>query len=324
MLPENLIETLKKQHYRIVGKHSGVQICRWTKKSLIDEGVCYKEKFYGIKSHLCCQMSPSIGFCQNRCLHCWRAIELTIGQEMDKTKIDDPKKIIQDLILAQRKLLIGFKGNKNINLRKYKEAQEPMQFAISLSGEPTLYPKIGELVSELRKLKKTSFIVTNGLLPEVLLEMSKNNQLPTQLYLSLNTPNQEMFEKWHRSFEKDCYQKFNKTLEIFPKLKTRKVIRMTLVKDLNMNDEYLKQYAALIKKAMPDFIEVKGYMAVGYARKRIGYDKMPEFKDISDYAGKLADELKSSGYKILDCHDHSRVVLLGKNKNKMKIKASEI
>ena len=48
MLPKNVKEILKKQHYEIAGKneHSAVQICRWTKKSLRDEGVCYKEKFY--------------------------------------------------------------------------------------------------------------------------------------------------------------------------------------------------------------------------------------------------------------------------------------
>jgi tRNA wybutosine-synthesizing protein 1 len=40
MIPENVKKILKKQHYFIVGKHSAVQVCRWTKKSLLDEGVC--------------------------------------------------------------------------------------------------------------------------------------------------------------------------------------------------------------------------------------------------------------------------------------------
>jgi len=216
-----LRNVLKKQHYGLVGEHSGVQICRWCKKSLVDEGVCYKEQFYGIKSHQCCQMSPTIGFCQNRCLHCWRAIELTIGNKMDSVKIDNPKEIIKGCILAQRKLLNGFKGNAKINLKKFKEAQEPMQFAISLTGEPTLYPKIGEFVDELRKMGKTSFIVTNGLVPERLIEMSKKNQLPTQLYVSMNSPNEGLYNKWHRSLEPKAWEKFNQTLELFPSLKTK-------------------------------------------------------------------------------------------------------
>jgi tRNA wybutosine-synthesizing protein 1 len=322
MLPEKLINILKRQHYGLVGKHSGVQVCRWTKKSLIDEGACYKEKFYGIKSHLCCQMSPTVGFCQNRCLHCWRAIEHTIGDEMKD--VDNPKDIINGCIKEQRKLLTGFKGNSKINLRKYKEAQEPMQFAISLTGEPTLYPRLGELIIELRKRGKTSFVVTNGLQPEVLSKLNKEDALPTQLYVSLNSPNKKLFDEWHKSSVKNAWNKLNETLELLPGLKTRKVIRMTLVKDKNMLDNQVHEYVELIKKACPDFIEVKGYMSVGYARKRMGYETMPSHQEIKDYAKKIVERLRQEGYKVLDEHEHSRVILLGKDKKKMKIKKSEI
>jgi len=319
MIPDKVKDTLKKQHYEIVGKHSAVQICRWTKKSLINEGVCYKERFYGIKSHLCCQMSPSVMWCPNKCLHCWRAIELNLGEELKDT--DSPTEIIENCIKAQRKLLTGFKSNKKINMKKFKEAQEPMQFAISLSGEPTLYDKIGELIEELRKRGKTSFVVTNGLYPEKLKELSLRNQLPTQLYLSLNTPNKELYLKFHRSLKKDAWEIFNKTLDIFPNLPTRKVIRLTLVKDLNIEENMIKDYVKLIKKAKPDFIEVKGYMSVGFARERLGYEKMPFHEEVKDYAEKIAKEL---GWKILDEQKFSRVVLVGKNKEKMKIRKEEL
>ena len=207
MLPQNVKELLKKQHYEIAGKneHSAVQICRWTKKSLRDEGVCYKEKFYGIKSHLCCQMTPSL-YCPNQCIHCWRAIEYTTGNKIPG-KIDSPLEIIDSCINAQRKLLQGFNIDKKskkkqlskANQKKLRESQEPIQFAISLSGEPTIYPHIGELISELRKRGKTSFLVTNGLYPEKLKELLKKKQLPTQLYISINTPNKELYNKFHRS-----------------------------------------------------------------------------------------------------------------------------
>jgi tRNA wybutosine-synthesizing protein 1 len=325
---EKLREVLKKQHYGLVGEHSGVQICRWTKNSLRDEGVCYKEQFYGIKSHQCCQMSVTVGFCNNNCIHCWRAIELTLDKEMKNNAIDSPKEIVEGCILAQRKLIEGFNGNPKTNKKKLNEAQEPTQFAISLTGEGTLYPKIGELVAELRNRGKTTFIVTNGLKPKVLDKLNQEENLPTQLYVSMNSPNKKLFDKWHNSLEPEAWEKFNETLELFPKLKTRKVIRMTLVKgkNNNMKDEMISDYAELIKKADPDFIEVKGYMSVGFARNRdgMGYDSMPTYEDIKDYSKKIANVLKKEGYKILDEHEFSRVVLVGKDKKMMKIKSEDL
>ncbi|MBN1159983.1 MAG: 4-demethylwyosine synthase TYW1, partial [Candidatus Diapherotrites archaeon] len=70
-LTKEQIEKLEKQQYRVVGNHSVVKICEWCKKSLRGEGVCYKQKFYGIKSHRCLQMSPAL-LCDQRCLFCWR------------------------------------------------------------------------------------------------------------------------------------------------------------------------------------------------------------------------------------------------------------
>jgi len=329
MIPENVEKVLKRQHYAIVGKHSAVQICRWTKKSLRNEGVCYKEQFYGIKSHLCCQMSPSVMWCPNRCLHCWRAIELTIDNEL-KGKVDSPKSIIDGCIKAQRELLSGFKIDTHskkkqlskADMKKFKEAQEPMQFAISLSGEPMTYKYVGGLIEELRKRGKTSFLVTNGLYPEKLQELDKKNQLPTQLYISVNAPDKEIYNKIHRSSKKDAWERLNKSLEIMAKLrnKTRTVFRMNLILKLNMTEE--KRYAELIKKANPMFVEVKAFMCVGFANQRLEYNRMPYHEDIVEFSKKILEFLPE--YKILDEKKESRVVLLGTNKEDMKIKKSEI
>jgi tRNA wybutosine-synthesizing protein 1 len=339
MLPPNIKEILKKQHYEIAGKneHSAVQICRWTKKSLRDEGVCYKEKFYGIKSHLCCQMTPSVIWCPNKCIHCWRAIELTLGSELPEENIDSPSEIINECVKAQRKLLIGFnidRYSKKIQLskanqKKLKEAQEPMQFAISLSGEPTTYKFIGELISELRRRGKTSFLVTNGLYPEKIKELLKKKQLPTQLYVSVNAPNKYLYGKFHRSSIKNAWEKLNETLELLLKLKdkTRTIFRMNLVKDLNMFPEQAKEYSKLIKKSQPLFIEIKGFMSVGFARERLGYDRMPTNKEMEDFIKILLDELKKIGeenYKLLDKHEFSRAYVLGKDKKELKIKDNQI
>lgn len=331
MIPENVKKVLKRQHYAIVGRHSAVQICRWTKKSLRNEGVCYKEQFYGIQSHRCCQMSPAVMWCPNRCLHCWRAIELTIGNELEG-KVDSPKDIVYGCIKAQRELLSGFKVNERpkkkqlskADMRKFREAQEPMQFAISLSGEPMVYEHIGGIIEELRKRRKTSFLVTNGLFPEKMKELEKKKQLPTQLYISVNAPDKEIYDKIHRSSKKDAWGLLNKSLEIMSRLrgKTRTVFRMNLILDLNMAEKYAEKYAELIKKANPMFVEIKAFMCVGFANQRIPYEKMPYHKDIVGFSKKILEFIPE--YKILDEKKESRVVLLGKDKDEAKIKEGEI
>ena len=326
MIPKEVKKILKRQHYEIVGKHSAVQTCRWTKKSLKDEGVCYKEQFYGIKSHLCCQMTPAVMWCPNKCIHCWRAIEMTLGSELEGD-IDSPIEIIDGCIIAQQKLLTGFNIDSNsskkqlsrANQKKLSEAQEPMQFAISLSGEPTVYKHLGGIIEELRKRGKTSFLVTNGLYPEKLQELKDKKQLPTQLYISVNTSNKELFKRFHRSSKEDGWERLMKSLEIMSTLKnTRTVFRMNLVRGLNMNTEFVKEYAELIKKANPMFVEIKGFMSVGFARDRLGYDKMPTHREIKDFAKLLVNELDND-MKILDEKIVSRVLVLGKDKNQLKI-----
>ncbi|MBI2124426.1 4-demethylwyosine synthase TYW1 [Candidatus Pacearchaeota archaeon] len=306
------------QGYRLIGNHSAIKICLWCRKSLVNKGECYKSRFYGINSWKCCQMSPFLS-CPNECLHCWRPIELSYGLKAGAKGVDSPKKIIEECILAQRKLLTGFKGDKNTNMKKWREAQEPSQFAISLIGEPTAYPKLAELIKELRRQKKTSFLVTNGLYPERLQELKRKNALPTQLYISLNTPNKGMYDAWHKSRLKDAWKRFNESLSIMKKLqkKTRTVIRMTLVKEKNMQDRHAEDYAKLIKKASPQWIELKGYMAVGFARKRLGYEKMPFHSEIKKFARILMKYLP--GYRFLDEKIESRVVLLGKSRKGIKI-----
>lgn len=299
-----LKKLLQSQQYAFIGNHSAIKICNWTKKSLRDQDVCYKEKFYGIKSHRCCQISTTIGFCTNSCLYCWRPIEYTLGNQM-KQPIDNPKQLIQNAIKAQRKQLIGFKGNKKVNKEKLEQAMNPNQFAISLSGEPTLYPKLNQLLKEIKNINATSFLVTNGLQPLIIKNL---NPLPTNLYISLDSPNKELFKKIDRCSLKDGWKKLNQSLEIMSKLKTTTVIRLTLIKNLNMIDP--ESYAKLINKAQPKFIEVKAYMFVGYSQQRLSIKNMPTHKEVKDFSKSLLSHLKN--YKYKDEKKESRVVLLEK------------
>lgn len=252
MISKKNLELLKKQHYRVAGKHSVVQICRWNKNALIGKGECYKYKFYGIPSWRCCEMSPASVFCDNQCLHCWRAMEATQGNKINPKLADKPEIIIEECIKHRKKLLTGFGGHSKLDKKRYAEAQEPSHFAISLIGEPTLYPKIGELIALLRKNGKTSFIVTNGLHPDTLKKLEKKKQLPTQLYISLNSSNKQEYEKWHKSVHKDAWKRFNESLDFMNKITKkgkRTILRMTLVRGLNMNDKNIEEFAEILKKS---------------------------------------------------------------------------
>ncbi len=307
-MKKEIKEKLESQHYGFAGKHTAVKICTWTKKSLRDEGVCYKQKFYGIKSHRCCQMSPSVNFCQNNCVFCWRTQEDTEGfKEMTKEQADNPKEIIDKCIEAQRKLLTGFGGNPKTNIEKFKEAQNPNQFAISLTGEPTLYPYLSELISELHKRNNTTFLVSNGQSPDVL----ERIEPPTQLYISLDAPNKKTFLSIDRPKLKDGWERLNKSLEVMNQLaqKTRTVIRITLIKGLN--DIEPENYAKLIEKANPHFVEVKAYMFVGASRQRLSLKNMPYHSYVKEFSERIT---RHCNYKIIDEKEESRVVLLGENK----------
>ena len=272
-------------------------------------------------------------WCENKCLHCWRPIELSLGDKMDK--IDDPIEILDKIIEARKKLLTGFGGLDKVSKKKWKEAEEPTLYSFSLSGEPTLYPRLDEMMKEIRKRKAISFLVTNGQNPEMILKLKRRNALPTQLTLSTNAPNKELFDRWHSSCKKDAWGRFNKTLKIIKSLKgkCRRCIRMTLVRTgtrgmpalnnvTNMTDELIPQYAKMIVTSQPDFIHVKGFTSIGYARKRMGHDKMPWFYEIKDYSKKLLEVLKkdSTDWKILASDERSCVVVIGKNKKDMKIR----
>jgi tRNA wybutosine-synthesizing protein 1 len=305
------LATLRKQHYAILGEHqhSAAKACLWTKKSLKGEGVCYKQAFYGIQSHRCLQMTPNI-YCPQRCVFCWRSWE-NEPHDYLPGKWDEPEQIVDASIEAQQKLLSGLGGHEGVDKQKFKEAQNPNQVAISLTGEPTQYPQIGELVEEYDKRGFTTFIVTNGLFPERIESMER---LPTQLYVSLDAPNKALQRKIDAPQVSDSWERLNKTLELLPSLGTRRVIRITAVKGLSMLNP--EQYAELIKKSEADFVEVKAYMLVGYSRERLRIENMPRHHEVVEFAKELNEHL---GYDFAGEKEESRVALLSSGQKKQKI-----
>src|SRR5437879_2005693 len=104
-------EVLERQGYRIVGEHSGVKLCHWTKASLTKGIGCYKQTFYGIESHRCLQMTPAVDACNLACQFCWRTQEW--GSDSLRVA-DDPSFIVVDSMRVQRELLSCLTGNPHV------------------------------------------------------------------------------------------------------------------------------------------------------------------------------------------------------------------
>ena len=310
-IPPSLVQTLKKQKYHLIGNHSAVKRCKWVYESLVNDRVCYKQKFYGIKSHQCIQMTPSLFYCTQQCLFCWRAqsgdLQVT-WDEMKLPSLNTPEEIVEGSIKAQEKILTGYKGNPKTNWRKYTEALTPKHVAISLTGEPTLYEPIGELIRTYHQRGFTTFLVSNGTLPA---RLSKLSQEPTQLYISVCAPNEQVYNRVCRPQMPNAWENLNKTLGLLQSFKCPTVTRMTLVKGYNMS--LVDEYAKLVEKANPTYIEAKAYMHIGFSTLRLGFDNMPQHFEVKMFAEELA---KKTGYVIIDDSPDSRVFLLSKTQKR--------
>ncbi|MBU5689615.1 MAG: 4-demethylwyosine synthase TYW1 [Candidatus Aenigmatarchaeota archaeon] len=302
---EDRLKKYKKAGYRIVGsnKHTGVEICRWTKSVLRGGRNCYKA-VYGIRSHRCVQMTPTLDFCPFSCKFCWR----TFGPERFKTesKWDSPKEIVDAIIDAQIELLSGFGGNPKTKRELWNEAKKPVHVAISLDGEPTLYPDMVGLIKEIKSRGMTAFLVTNGTMPHRLKELIEKDAEPTNIYISVYATNKEDYKVVTNSFLPDEWERVNESLKLMKDFKhARTVFRMTMVKDLNMKDP--EGYSKLINMAKPHFVELKGYSHLGESKFRLKKENMPSLDELKDFADAIS---KHTGYIIKSIDKVSRVIIM--------------
>lgn len=296
---------LEHQQYRFVGNHSAVKVCGWTKNMLRGEGGCYKFKFYGIRSHQCMQMTTNLS-CANRCSFCWRGTKAPVAKEWDWA-IDDPAFIVKESLAAHHTLLAGFGGNEKVSKQAFEQSKHVGHVALSLTGEPIAYPKINELCETFHRQRVSTFIVTNAQYPEAI----KNLKTITQLYLSLDAPDQKILKELDIPLFPDYWERYIQSIDTVAKKKYRKAARLTVVKGIN--DVQHEKYAELIKRGGFDFVEVKGYMHVGESRERLERTHMPDFDYVKEFGLRVLEFL-SDDYEFASEHKPSDVILLAKKK----------
>ncbi|XP_064022200.1 S-adenosyl-L-methionine-dependent tRNA 4-demethylwyosine synthase TYW1-like isoform X7 [Pogoniulus pusillus] len=252
MITPALREALTKQGYKLIGSHSGVKLCRWTKSMLRGRGGCYKHTFYGIESHRCMEATPSLA-CANKCVFCWRHHTNPVGTEW-RWKMDQPEVILQEAIENHQNMIKQFKGVSGVKAARLEEAMTVKHCALSLVGEPIMYPHINQFVRLLHQRGISSFLVTNAQFPDEI----RNLEPVTQLYVSVDASTKESLKRIDRPLFKDFWQRFLDSLKALSEKQQRTVYRLTLVKAWNVDE--LRAYADLIALGKPDFIEVKALL----------------------------------------------------------------
>ncbi|OLL26078.1 S-adenosyl-L-methionine-dependent tRNA 4-demethylwyosine synthase [Neolecta irregularis DAH-3] len=295
---------LTKQGYKIVGTHSGVKICRWTKSALRGRGSCYKFSFYGIRSHNCMETTPSLA-CANKCVFCWRHGTNPVGTSW-RWKIDPPAVILEGAIKGHLEKIKTMKGVPGLRLDRFEEAQTIKHCALSLVGEPIFYPHINEFVSMLHERHISSFLVTNAQHPDAMARMGQ----VTQLYVSIDASTKESLKAVDRPLFKDFWERFLKCLDILSTKRQRTIYRLTLVKGYNVRE--IGEYAELVKRGKPCFIEIKGVTYCGNSdQSNLTMSNVPYFDEVVTFTEKLVSYLGPS-YGIAAEHEHSNCILVAR------------
>ena len=223
-----------------------------------------------------------------------------------KTGSADPAEILATHVTTPREIRAALES-----------ARSPSHAAISLAGEPTLYPRLASLVHEFKRRAFTTFIVTNGTTPDVLASM---DTLPTQVYLTLPHPDEAIYKKIHRPCIPRAYEKITRGLELLGSLGCRTCLRITMVKGVN-DVRNVDGYVRMVRLANPHFLEIKGFaaearamlvkkrMGLGGKGERIGETAAyaPSFQDVLDYARRISER---TGWPIVERSKPSRDVLM--------------
>ena len=115
---------------------------------------------------------------------------------------------------------------------RFEEGFQVQHCALSLVGEPIMYPEINTFIELLHDKEISSFLVTNAQFPE---EM-KTLKPVTQLYISIDASTKDALKQVDRPLNKDFWERFQSCIEQLSHRLERTVFRLTLVKGWNAEE----------------------------------------------------------------------------------------
>lgn len=312
MVTPSLAKSLTKQGYKLIGSHSGVKLCRWTKAMLRGRGGCYKHSFYGITSYQCMEMTPSLA-CANKCIFCWRHHKNPVGKGW-RWKVDAPEYLYEQAIALHRAMIRECRGVPGVSAERLLDADMPRHCALSLVGEPIIYPYINEFIDLLHKHHISSFMVTNAQFPDKIDELKP----VTQLYISVDAATKESLKAVDRPLFDDFWERFLSSIDSLAKKGQRTVFRLTLIKEWNMAEVH--NYASLIVRGKPDFVEIKGVTYCGTSKASpLKITNTPFHEEVVKFTQQICDEVnkmigEENFYGLAAEHEHSTCMLMANAK----------
>ena len=314
MVTPKVRASLTKQGYRVLGSHSGVKLCRWTKSMLRGRGGCYKHAFYGIQSHRCMEATPSLA-CANKCTFCWRHHSNPVGTSW-RWQMDPPGEIVAAALAEHASMVKQLRGVPGVTAERLEQGMAPRHCALSLVGEPIMYPAINDLVGMLHDKGISTFLVTNGQFPDAIAALRP----VTQLYVSVDAATPESLVAIDRPLFSDAWRRLQDSLSLLQGKKQRTVYRLTLVQGQNMRPGDAAAYAQLITLGSPDLVEIKGvtYCGTGGAvadDSKITMTSVPFHADVVAFALEVAAAAHAAGagdYGLACEHSHSCCTLLAR------------
>ena len=186
---------------------------------------------------------------------CWRHHKNPVGKEW-RWKIDDPHMIVKQAVEMHVSMIKEAKGIPGVQMDRWEQAHTVKHCALSLVGEPIMYPRIDEFLADLHERNISTYLVTNGQHPQAIDTLRPI----TQLYVSVDASTPETLEEIDRPLFKDAWERLRTSLKCLKNKGQRTVARLTVVKGWNSDE--IAGYAKLIALGHCSLIEVRVFKYV--------------------------------------------------------------
>lgn len=118
--------------------------------------------------------------------------------------MDDAVTLVNGAIKEHKGMIKQMKGVPGVLPERLAEGMDPKHCALSLVGEPIMYPEIDKFVSLLHEKKISTFLVTNAQFPDAI----TNLPAITQLYVSVDAATPETLKAIDRPLFGDYWVRF--------------------------------------------------------------------------------------------------------------------